>query len=496
MPSTLRAPSFPHRDLMVELFGEQVYLVGGPVRDLLRGADARAPLDIDLLVTGLGYEEIEQRLRRFGKTNTVGRSFAVVKFTAGKQTYDIAIPRRDRKRTEEAHDHRNFDIETGPQVTLEEDLRRRDFTCNSIALRLADNLLIDPFAGAEAIRCRVLAMTSPDSFRDDPLRVLRAARFAARFDFVIDEAILRAAQDVVLAELSAERVAEELCRLLLEAGKPGIGLGAYWRLSVLDKLYPELARLTLTIQDAHFHPETDEQGHHSVWAHTVLAVDLAADLAVQAGLDDGHRLALLLATMLHDVGKAETTRWEYKRGRLTVTSPLHDARGLERAGEILSRLRLETRDGFPLRRVVENLIRNHHRLYELYRLRAETGFRALARLVRDLEGEDSLLVLLDCADRLSREGVTRVELSADPVACWFAAAKDEHRLDLQAIQPLIRGRDLLALGFSPGPELGKLLKSMYERQLDGDFATLEAGLALLPVAGRTGVPPAMPAEKP
>lgn len=494
MTRQLRVPDFPHRELLVKLFGESVYLVGGPVRDLLRNADRRAALDIDLLVTGLNYEEIAARLAPFGKTNTVGRSFAVIKFSAGGQTYDIAVPRRDRKRVAEAHDHRNFEIETGPQVTLEEDLSRRDFTCNSMALRLADGQLSDPFDGAGAIRRRMLAMTSPDSFRDDPLRVLRAARFAARFEFSIDRAILDTAQGVVLGELSAERVAEELCRLLLEAERPGIGLDAYWQLSVLDKLYPELAKLALTIQDAQFHPETDAQGHHTVWAHTVISVDLAAHFARQAGLDDGRRLALLLAALLHDVGKAETTRWEYKRGRLTVTSQLHDARGTECAGATLERLRLDTRSGFPLRRVVQSLIRNHHRIYELYRLRAETGFRALARLIRDLEGEDLLLVLLDCADRLSREAVHAPDLHQDPVASWFFAVKAEHRLSLEAIRPLLAGRDLLTLGFPPGPEMGRLLKTMYERQLDGEFATREEGLALLPAAPGKKRPSADSAE--
>ena len=122
-------------------------------------------------------------------------------------------------------------------------------------------------------------MTSPASFSDDPLRVLRAARFASVHRFAVDKAIYAKARKVPLGELSAERVADELFRLLLESPRPSLGLQEYHRLTVLDKLFPELARLAVTIQDAIFHPEKDEQGHHSVWAHTLITVDIAARLA-------------------------------------------------------------------------------------------------------------------------------------------------------------------------------------------------------------------------
>ena len=120
-------------------------------------------------------------------------------------------------------------------------------------------------------------MTGPESFFDDPLRILRAARFASVHRFAVDPEIYRKSKEVVLAELSVERVVDELFRLLLESERPSRGLDEYVKLSVLEKLYPELYPLTLTIQDSRFHPEKDDQDHHTVWAHTLIAVDICPE---------------------------------------------------------------------------------------------------------------------------------------------------------------------------------------------------------------------------
>ncbi len=276
---------FPLKDFFVSLFADQIFVVGGTVRDFLLYKQVTANQDVDLLVCGRGYDEIAAKLKAHGKTDTVGKSFAVLKFTRAGKTFDIAIPRRDQKKDGLSHGHKNFRIEAGPQVTLEEDLNRRDFTCNSIAVRLQDGAVIDPHEGLKAIVEKRIVMTSPASFSDDPLRILRAARFASTHDFAIDKAIYVKAKKVPLAELSAERVADELFRLLLESPLPSAGLQEYFRLTVLEKLFPELAALALTIQDVYFHPEQDEQGHHSVWAHTLITVDIVKKLTSrQTGL--------------------------------------------------------------------------------------------------------------------------------------------------------------------------------------------------------------------
>jgi tRNA nucleotidyltransferase (CCA-adding enzyme) len=469
---------FPMKDFFVSVFADQVYVVGGTVRDFVLYGKSNRDQDIDLLVCGCGYDEIADRLQPHGKTDTVGKSFAVLKFTRQGKTFDIAIPRRDRREDGLSHAHRNFRVEAGPQVPLQEDLGRRDFTCNSIAVRLRDGAVIDPHQGMKAIAEKRIAMTSPDSFSDDPLRILRAARFAATHDFSVDKAIYVKAKKVPLDELSAERVADELCRTLLESPRPSAGLQEYACLTVLQKLFPELAALTLTIQDAYFHPEQDEQGHHSVWAHTLITVDIAKKLARQHGLDGERTLALLLAALLHDVGKAVSTAWEFKHGRMTVTSAFHDSRGSRIAESLLTRLRIETKQGFPLKQTVLRLVQQHHRIYELYRNREKITFKAIARAVKDMEGEDLLLLLLDFADRRSREPRPLDFGGLDEIALWFGRKKEEYRISRDTIRPLIQGRDLIPLGVSPGRSMGEHLKRLFELQLDGAFHTRAQGLTV------------------
>ncbi|MCX6556996.1 MAG: HD domain-containing protein [Candidatus Aminicenantes bacterium] len=469
---------FPMKDFFVSVFADRVYVVGGTVRDFILYGKINKEQDVDLLVTGSSYDEIAAALKSFGKTDTVGKSFAVLKFSREGKTFDIAVPRRDQKKDERAHGHKNFRIEAGPQVTLEEDLFRRDFTCNSIAVRLSDGVVVDPHQGLKTIAEKRIVMTSPASFSDDPLRILRAARFAAVHGFTVDKAIYAKSRKVPLGALSAERVVDELFRLLLESPQPSAGLQEYFRLAVMEKLFPELAVLALTIQDAYFHPEQDEQGHHSVWAHTLITIDIVKKLTARYKLDQERSLCLLLAALLHDCGKATTTAWEFKHGRMTVTSAFHDSHGSQKAEALLARLRVETWRGFPLKKTVLRLVQQHHRIYELYRNREEITFKAIARAVKDMEGEDLLLLLLDFADRRSREPRPLAFKGLDDIARWFSRKKEEYRISQESIRPLILGRDLIALGVAPGRQMGALLKELYDLQLDGSFHTRAQGLKL------------------
>jgi tRNA nucleotidyltransferase (CCA-adding enzyme) len=361
---------------------------------------------------------------------------------------------------------------------LEEDLKRRDFTCNSIAMRLIDDKILDPFNGTGAIKNKQIVLTGPETFLDDPLRVLRAARFASVHRFSIEDQVYINSQEVRLEELSKERVTEELFRMLLESESPSIGLNEYFKLTVLEKLFPSLYRLTLTIQDSIFHPEKDEFGHHTVWCHTLISIDIAKKLCIKFKLDDEQTLAVLLAVLFHDIGKADTTKWEYKRGRMTITSMFHDAKGVEITDQILTQLKVETRKNFPLKQTILNLIKYHHRIYELYRNREFIGFRAMSRLVRDLEDQDHLLMLLDFADRHSREPAPLDFNELDEIVEWYMEKKQEYNLNKDTIQPIIMGRDLLKLGVKPGVQMGEYLNLLYERQLDGEFDTKEEGLKI------------------
>ncbi len=463
---------FAERALFVRLFGADVYAVGGYVRDLVRG---RPSPDVDILVARHPLDAIVRKLGRRGRVDLVGKSFGIIKFTIGGRTYDVALPRTDRAaRAQGARGHKDILVRADPDLAVEKDLERRDFRTNSMALRLKDGRLIDPFEGRKDTLAKRIRLTNPAAFPDDPLRVLRVARFASVLGFKVDPAIYPAARTVDLSGLSLERVNEETFKILLRSPRPSVGLEEMFRLGVLETWYPELQALALVIQDSVFHPERDDYGHHTVWAHTKLAVDQAAALAGKAGLADPRKLALLLAALLHDLGKVSTTRWEYKRGRMAVTSAGHDIQSERAARRVLARFRIQTWGGVNLGRMVPLLIRTHHRAGELWSNRAEVTKKAFNRLAADVDGEIELLVLLDASDRAGRG--TRLVRGPDRTARWLFKRFEELRINRETIKPLIMGRDLIKLGVPPGPDMGRLLGKLYKAQLDGLFETKAQGL--------------------
>jgi len=469
---TKLAFDFPDRALFVRLFGGDVYAVGGFVRDLLRGSPSP---EIDLLVARHALERIVRKLEKHGRVDLVGKSFGIIKFTIRGKTYDIALPRTDRAGAEGPRGHKDIVVAADPGLPVEKDLERRDFRTNSMALRLEDGTLIDPFEGRKDTLAKRIRLTNPAAFPEDPLRVVRVARFASVLGFKVDPAIYPAARAVDLSELSVERVNDEMFKMLLESRRPSVGLEEMFRLGVLGQWYPELQALALVIQDSVFHPEQDAFGHHTVWAHTKLSVDQAAALARTSGLPVPKRLALLLAALYHDLGKTTTTRWEYKRGRMAVTSAGHDIQSERAARRILLRFKVQTWNGYNIGRMVPLLIRTHHRAGELWTSRDEVTKKAFNRLAADVQGEIELLVLLDAADRAGRGA--RLVRGLDKQARWLVKKFDELRVNRETIKPLVMGRDLLKLGVPPGPEMGHLLRKLYKAQLDNAFETKAAGLA-------------------
>ena len=462
---------FPDRKLFVRLFGGDVYAVGGYVRDLVRG---RPSPDVDILVARRPLERIVSRLERHGRVDLVGRSFGIIKFTRGGKTYDVALPRTDRPGGGRAKGHKDIVVSADPDLPVEKDLERRDFRTNSMALRLSDGALIDPLDGRADTLAGRIRLTNPEAFPEDPLRVLRVARFASVLGFRVDPAIYPVARAVDLGGLSVERVNDELFRILLDSRRPSVGLEEMFKLGVLDQWFPELQSLTLVIQDSVFHPEKDDFGHHTVWAHTKLAVDQAAALSRTDGLPPAKRLALLLAALFHDLGKTSTTRWEYKRGRMAVTSCGHDIQSERVARKVLFRHGIRSWGGYDLGRMVPLLIRTHHRAAELWQNRDEVTKKAFNRLAAEVRGEIELVVYLDAADRAGRKA--RLARGLDREARWLLGKFEELRVNKETIKPLVMGRDLLKLGVAPGPEMGRLLKKLYRQQLDGGFETKAKGL--------------------
>lgn len=463
--------AFRHKALFVRLFGPDVYAVGGFVRDLVMG---KTPGEVDILVARHPLDEIVRKIRPHGRVDLVGKSFGVIKFTIEGTTYDIALPRKDIAKDQPTRRHQDFEVDFDPALHVEKDLERRDFRCNSMALRLKDGILIDPFDGRADIRAKLIRLTNPQAFPEDPLRVLRVARFSSALKFSVDPAIYPVANAIDLHGLSLERINEELFKILLLSERPGAGLEELFRLGALKQIFPELYKLTLSIQDSVFHPEKDALGHHTVWPHVEITVDQAAALARLAGFEAGKKLCLLLAALYHDVGKPATAQWEYKRGRMAITNNGHDILSEKITRKAFARFRIFSWNGYPLRKTVPVLIRTHHRLSELWQNRREVTKKAFNRLAAEVGGEIELLIYLDAADRAGRRA--RLVQGLDAQARWLIRKFEELHVSRETIAPLIMGRDLIKLGVEPGPGMGKILKRLYRLQLDNVFENRAQGV--------------------
>ena len=233
--------------------GGRALLVGGCVRDELMGAQ---PKDWDVEVYNLDAAHLREILDQFGPVDIVGEAFTVYKLG---QHLDVSIPRRERK---SGRGHKGFVIEGDPSMSVAEATRRRDFTINAILEDPLTGELIDPFDGRRDIEQRVLRAVSKDTFAEDSLRVLRAAQFAARFEFDIEPETVELCRAIDLSDLPAERIWGEIEKLLLRALRPSIGLEWLRRLGAIEKLFPEIQSLIGVPQDPEWHPEGD------VFVHT------------------------------------------------------------------------------------------------------------------------------------------------------------------------------------------------------------------------------------
>jgi tRNA nucleotidyltransferase (CCA-adding enzyme) len=277
------------RTLLEALAGGRVYAVGGRVRDeVLEELGRPSPFkqDLDYLVTGLTFDEVMRRLAEVGNAELVGASFGVIKFTLDGRTVDVALPRRERSI---GPHHRDFDVEASPSISLAEDLSRRDFRVNMMARSLENREVIDPYLGRADLEHGRLDVLREQAFVEDPLRVLRGAHFAARFGLKPTPgtiAGMRLAADLV-PTVAAERVAEELMKLLVRSPKPSVGFELLREVSALHHILPELLE--------GWQVEQNEYHRYSVYEHGLVCCDFAPP-----------DLVLRLAALLHDIGKPRT----------------------------------------------------------------------------------------------------------------------------------------------------------------------------------------------
>jgi poly(A) polymerase len=424
--------------------GHELALVGGPVRDAFLG---RPVNDFDF-TTNATPDQILEIVAPIADAHwDIGRAFGTIGARFSGDTVEITTYRAD-----------SYDGETRKPVvafgdSLEGDLVRRDFTVNAMALRLPELVLVDPSGGVEDLIARRLTtpVDADVSFGDDPLRMLRGARFTSQLGFTVDEPT-RAAMAALADRLpivSVERMSDELTKLLL-TDDPVPGLRLLVETGLADIVLPELPALRL---------EVDEHAHHKdVYEHSLTVLRQAIDLEKSRPGVQGPDLILRMAALLHDIGKPQTRRIE---GGGVVTFHHHDVVGAKLAGRRLKQLRFD-KDTIA---AVSKLIELHLRFFG-YSEGIWTD-SAVRRYVRDAGPLLERLHILTRADVTTRNvrKADRLSFAYDDLEERIAAIAEAE--GIAAVRPDLDGAQIMALlGLSPGPEVGQAYRFLLELRLD------------------------------
>ncbi len=424
--------------------GRELAVVGGPVRDALLG---RTTHDLDF-TTDADPDEILRIVTPISTAQwDIGRAFGTIGARIRGEQVEITTYRADA-----------YDGETRKPVvafgdSLESDLVRRDFTVNAMALRVPGPQLVDPHGGIEDLVAGVLRTPTDAriSFGDDPLRMLRAARFSSQLGFSVDPDAVAAITELreTLRIVSPERIQGELVRLL-QTDDPVRGLRLLVETGLIDQFLPEVPALRL---------EVDEHHHHKdVYEHSLTVLRQAIELERTRHPDAAPDVPLRLAALLHDIGKPATRRLEPGGA---VTFHHHDVKGSRMARKRLRELRFDsaTIDSVAL------LIELHLRFFG-YAEGAWTD-SAVRRYVRDAGDELERLHILTRADVTTRNKrkATRLRLAYDDIERRIDELRAQEELD--AIRPELDGNDIQRiLGISPGREVGEAYRFLLDLRLD------------------------------
>jgi poly(A) polymerase len=453
----------PVADDLARRFEEAGYslaLVGGSVRDVLLG---RLGNDLDF-TTDARPQEILKIVRPWADAVwEVGIAFGTVgcrkdaHVDDSDQSFQIEVTTY----RSEAYDRTSRKPEVSFGDSIEEDLVRRDFTVNAMALALPAKTFIDPHKGLEDLAARILNTpgTPEESFSDDPLRMLRAARFAAQLDFEVAPDVVRAMSDMAgrIEIVSAERVRDELNKLLLSE-HPRKGLALLVDTGLADRVLPELPALRL---------ESDEHHRHKdVYEHSLTVLEQAMDLE-----QDGPDLTLRLAALLHDIGKPRTRRFE---GGGRVSFHHHEVVGAKLTKKRLAALKYPN----EVVKDVSQLVELHLRFHGYGE--GEWTDSAVRRYVRDAGAQLSRLHKLTRSDCTTRNKRRAAALSREYDGLEERIAQLQEQEELDAIRPDLNGNQIMdVLGVGPGPVIGAAYAFLLELRLENGPMEYDAAVAAL-----------------
>jgi poly(A) polymerase len=450
-----------HADLLRELgsvfagAGHELYLVGGSVRDALMG---RLSPDMDF-ATDARPEQLQKLLRLWADALwDTGIEFGTVGAQKGENRLEITTFRADR------YDR----VSRNPQVrfgdSLADDLVRRDFTVNAMAVRITAagaGEFVDPLGGLAALRAGVLDTPAapPDSFGDDPLRMLRAARFVSQLGFTVAPRVQAAIEEMApeLARITAERVAAELDKLLV-GNDPVAGIDLMVQTGMGEVVLPEVGGMRMAIDEHHQHKD--------VYQHSLTVLRQATALE-----DEGPDLVLRWAALLHDIGKPATRKHEVDGG---VSFHHHEVVGAKMARKRLRALKYSKQ----MVDDISQLVYLHLRFHGYGEGRWTDS--AVRRYVTDagpLLAQLHKLVRADCTTRNKRRAA-RLQANYDNLEARIAELSAKE--DLQRVRPDLDGNEIMKLlGIPPGPQVGEAWRYLKELRLDRGPLTHEEATAEL-----------------
>lgn len=416
----------------VHQLGGTAYYVGGYVRDVLRGQPNK---DLDIEVHGITPSQLEHILDSLGVRISIGESFGI--YNLKGYSLDIAMPRKE---TNRGVGHKDFDICVDPFIGIEKAALRRDFTINAISKDILTGEIIDPYCGVKDIEAGIIRHVNDDTFMEDPLRALRAAQFAARFQYKIDTDTLRLCASLNLLALPKERIMGELEKALLKSDKPSIFFESLRVMHQLDIWFPEFQDLIGIEQNPAYHAEGD------VWNHTLMVLDIASHYRNLTK----NPLGFMLAALTHDFGKAVCTE--------TINGVVHAYRH-------------ET-IGLP---IIETFIK---------RLTSEKDLLAYVLNMAELHMWPNVLARDNSAIKKTNKLFDR---SVDPIGLIYLAMSDNmgritnsfntsnaefftRRLDLYneyMSRPYVRGQDLVNAGVEPSVKFSDYLSYAHKLRLAG-----------------------------
>lgn len=436
---------FPRFNFIEKCFdaGGEIYFVGGTIRDVFLGIPHK---DFDLVIRGLSQEELTKILKKEGQVNQVGKSFGVMKFHPHEATdfeFDIALPRLEKST---GTGHRDFDVQFDHTLSIDEDLGRRDFTINAMAYHLKTGGLIDPFNGKRDLDSKILRQVFDRSFEEDPLRLLRAVQFSARFELKVEPTTLTAMQThaPLIKTVSKERIIEEI-RKLFFARRPSRGFDLMRQTGLLDLVFPFVTKMIGVLQPL--------KKNEDVYQHTMKVID-AGRTSVE--MENAGDMEIMFSCLFHDAGKPHTVGYDPVKQRTTFYGHQNISKKIARRW--LNDFKATT-IGLNVDQVL-NLVENH-----MFETKSFYTDRAIRRFVAKV-GEDSIYKLIDL--RIADKKGGRYPESMKGILKLRARIREEisKKPPFSPKDLAVNGHDIISLGFQRGPIIGTIQKFLVEKVLD------------------------------